>query len=206
MNAPTSPSPTPARRSYARWVVAGLLLLTAPVVILAAGVWSVVTLSRDAAALRREVMTASGSEWNTRVQLDAGWCILGAARTALRFVHHENIDDARLALASVRHASVGVYERRGPSRNLKGSALLEHTDKEMAKRGWTRLAAVTNARENVLVYSSDADPQGDKLDLCIAVVSERELVVVSTRVDAGNLLKLVERHTPGDLRSKLAKL
>lgn len=206
MNAPASPTSTPARRSYSRWIIAGLLLLMAPVVIIGAGVWSVVTLSRDATVLRREVMTASGSEWSTRVQLDAGWFLLGSARTVLRFVQHENIDDARLALASVRHASVGVYERRGKHKDMNAAELMAQTDKEMAGRGWTRLVGVMNGKETVLVYVSDADREGDKLDLCISVVTDRELVVVSTRVEAGNLMKLVEKHAPEGFRSKLAKL
>jgi hypothetical protein len=206
MNTPASPAPAPAKRSYARWILAGLLLMMAPVVILGVGVWSVVTLSRDAAILRREVMTASGSEWSTRVQLDAGWFLLGTARTVLRFAHHENIEDARLALASVRHASVGVYERRGKHRDMNGAELMAQTDKEMSGRGWTRLIGVVNDRETVLVYASDANSQGDKLDLCISVVNDREMVVVSTRVEADNLMELVERHAPEEFRSKLAKL
>lgn len=205
MNAAVSSS-SPVRRSYRRWIIAGLVLLVTPVIILAAGVWSVVTLNRDAALLRREVMAASGSNWSTRVQLDAGWGLLGTARTVLRFVQHENIDDARLALDAVRHASVGVYERRGRDMDMDPAGLLADTDAKMTKRGWTRLVGVANGRETVLVYTSDAHARGDKLDLCISVVTDRELVVVSTRVDAGTVMKLVERHAPGEFRSKLAKL
>jgi len=205
MNVPVS-SPSPVRRSYRRWVIAGLILLVAPVIIVAAGVWSVVTLNRDAAALRTQVMAASGSGWSTRVQLDAGWGLLTTARTVLRFVRHENIADARLALDAVRHASVGVYERERGTKQMDAVGLLVQTDAKMAARGWTRLVGVANARETVLVYTSNADVRSDKLDLCITVLNERELVVVSTRVDAGNLMKLVERHVPGGFRSKLAKL
>src|SRR5688500_9592878 len=99
---PAPSTPSPARRSYGRCIIAGLLLLVAPVIIGGAVIWSVVTLSQDAAVLRREVMTASGSDRSTRVLLDAGWAILGTARSVLHFVDAKDVDDARLALSAVR--------------------------------------------------------------------------------------------------------
>ena len=200
---PAPATPSPARRSYGRWIIAGLILFIAPVIIVGAGIWSVVTLSRDAAALRREVMTASGSDWSTRVQLDAGWAILGTARSVLHFVKAENVDDARLALSAVRHASVGVYERRGRDRDMNSTELLASTDKVMHARGWSRLVGVLDGNKTVLLYTSDKQFKGDQIDLCITVLDGRQMVVVSTRVDAGPLMKLVERHAPERFCSKL---
>jgi hypothetical protein len=200
---PAPSIPSPARRSYARWITAGLVLLVAPVIIVGVGVLSVVTLSADAAALRREVMTASGSDWSTRIQLDAGWAILGTARSVLHLVEAENVDDARLALSAVRHASVGVYERRGHGQEMNSVELLAGTDKAMRSRGWSRLVSVVDGDKTVLIYTSDKGDNGDKIDLCLSVVDGREMVVVSTRVDAGPLMKLVERHAPEGFRSKL---
>jgi hypothetical protein len=200
---PAPSTPSPARRSYGRWIIAGLLLLVAPVIIVGAGICSVVTLSKDAAALRREVMTASGSDWSTRVQLDAGWAILGTARSVLHFVEAKNVDDARLALSAVRRASVGVYERRGDDRDMNSADLLAKTDKVMQQRGWSRMVGVVDGHQTVLLYTSDKESKGDQIDLCITVLDGRQMVVVSTRVDAGVLAKLVEKHTPGGLREKL---
>lgn len=200
---PTPSTPSPARRSYTRWIIAGLVLLVAPVIIVGAGIWSVVTLGKDAAVLRREVMTASGSDWSTRVQLDAGWAILGTARIALRFVQDKHVDDARLALSAVKHASVGVYERRGRDKDMNSAELLASTDKVMQGRGWSRLVGVVDGDQTVLIYTSDKGAKSDKLDLCISIVDGREMVIVSTRVDAGPLMKLVERHASEGFRSKL---
>lgn len=196
-------SPSPARRSYARWIIAGLILLVAPVIIVGAGVLSLLTLDRDAAVLRREVMTASGSDWHTKVQMSLGWGTLATARTVLRFVQHENIEDARLALKAVRSASVGVYERSNRDGPSDMNQMLVHTDKMMEQRGWSRLVGVVEGRQTVLIYTSNEDKWGDKIDLCLAVIDGKELVVVSTRVDAGVLAELVAKHAPGGLREKL---
>lgn len=197
MNAPAP------RRRYWRWILAGLVLLLAPVVIVAGGVISMLTLDRDAAALKREVAHATGSDWHTKVQFSAGWITLGALRTGLLFVHHENIDDARLALAAVRNASVGVYERRNDDGKVPPSELLAQADEVMTKRGWTRLIAVVDGREQVIIYQSNAGTASDKVDICLAILDRKELVVVSTRVEAAAVAQLVKKHAGGKFRSKL---
>jgi hypothetical protein len=200
---PAPSSPTPARRSYARWIIAGLILLVAPMVLVGVGVVSLLTLDRDAAALRREVMTATGSDWHTKVQMNVGWGTLGTVRTVLRFVKHKDIADARLALNAVRSASVGVYERRDAESDTDMQRMLVRTDKMMERRGWSRMVGVVDGRQTVLIYASEPETFGDKIDLCLAVIDGKELVVVSTRVDAGALTELVERHVPGGFREKL---
>ena len=201
MNSPES-SPVTPRRSYGKWIALGLAILMTPVLILGVAAWSMMTLDRDGALLRREVMNATGSDWHTKVQMDLGWATLGTVRTVLHFVHHEHIDDARLALSAVRSASVGVYERKDGDQVTSVEKLFGHTDQLMRERGWTRLVGVADGRQNVLVYTSDHGG-GDSVDLCVAVVDGKELVVVSTCVNAEALMELVQKHTPGDLKSKL---
>ena len=102
--------------------------------------------------------------------------------------------DARLALSAVKHASVGVYERASDRADWSSERLFVDTDRAMQRRGWTRLVGVADHKENVLVYTRDNAGEDDPLDLCIAVVNGRELVVVSTSVDPDALGDLVERH------------
>lgn len=199
---PEKLNPISPRRSFGRWIVAGLVIVMTPVVILGVAAWSLLTLNRDAALLRREVMTATGSDWHTKVQMDLGWVTLGTVRTVLHFVHHEHIEDARLALSAVRSASVGVYERNDGDRNISVEKLFGRTDQLMRDRGWTRLVGVAEGKQNVLIYTSDHS-SGDRVDLSIAVVDGRELVVVSTRVDAEALTQLVRKHMPEDFKAKL---
>jgi len=202
-----TPVPT-SRRRWWPWLTAILVLLVAPVVIVGVGVLSVITLDRDAALLRREVMGATNSDWHTKVQVSAGWVMLSAVRAGLHFVQHEHIDDARLALAAVRNASVGVYERDTQPVEVNLRELLARVDGVMIDRGWTRLVGVLDHGKTVLVYAANKSFSAAKLDVCVAVVDGPELVVVSTRVDAEALAKLVERHARDGYggKLKLAKL
>lgn len=199
-----SPGQNPApRRSYRRWLLLGIGLCLAPVLLLALVALSYVTLDRDAAVLRRQVMAATPAGWGTRVQLDVGHTTLEAIRSGLYFVHDRNIADARLALAAVRHASVGVYERASGMADWSRPQLFAAADRAMGRRGWTRLVGVADPQHTVLVYAS-RDIAADKpVDLCLAVVEEQKLVVVSTTVDATLLAELAARHAPGEGRGPL---
>jgi hypothetical protein len=192
------------RRSYGRWILLGLTLMVTPVVVVAVGVLSMFRLNGDATALRREVVAATDADWNTKVQVSAGGIVLTAVRTGLLFVDDEHIDDARLALAAVKNASVGVYERSGHGHKWSREQLLVRTDERMQKRGMTRVVGVTGHNEFVLVYVSEDADGGDRMDLCVAVVDDDDLVIVSSTVDAGALMKLAERHMPeGGIRKQL---
>ncbi len=203
MNDPVANQPGP-RRSVWRWILLGAALLFTPVLIVGLGVLSVLTLDRNAATLRHELMAATGSDWHTKVQLNAGWTTLTAARGVLHFVRHEHMDEARLALASVRHASVGVYERRAESALASLADVLRETDTIMQGRGLVRMLCVQEGRQTVLGYTSAQPGWGNRVDFCLAVLDGKELVVVSTKIDADALSTLVDqcadRH---DLRRKL---
>lgn len=197
---PTTPQTSAApRRRIWPWVL-GICL--APFVIMAVAVASYVTLDSDAAALRRHVMEATNADWHTKVQCSVGRITLGAVRGGLLFVNKPEVADARLALAAVKHASVGVYERRQQNGEWSREQLFVDTDLAMKKRGWTRLVGVSDRAEAeaVLIYTPDDLDAGDPIDICIAVVNNRELVVVSTTVDPDTLAELVERHTPEQIK------
>ena len=195
-------TPAPRRRVW-RWVLLGVGLCLAPFVVLALVAASFLTLDSDAAVLRKQVMAATDSGWNTKVQMSVGRVTLGAVRSGLWFAHGKDIADARLALAAVRHASVGVYERKAGSAEWSRGQLFTNTDQVMTRRGWTRLVGVADHKDTVLIYvPQDLDPEGP-VEICVAVVNGRELVVVSTSVDAAKLAELAARHTPDDVKHQL---
>jgi hypothetical protein len=76
----------------------------------------------------------------------------------------------------------------------------------MQRRGWSRLVGVTEDSETVMIYTSnDVDP-GSGIELCLAVLDGNDLVVVSTKIDAGALADLAEAHMPkGGLRAELRR-
>lgn len=205
MNTPTSPTPaasqppTAPRRRIWPWVL-GLCL--APFVILGVAVASYITLDRDASVLRRHVMKATHADWNTKVQCSVGRITIGAVRSGLFFVRKPEVADARLALAAVKHASVGVYELRRSGGEWSREQLFVETDRAMKERGWTRLVGVSdrNGAEAVLVYTPEDIDDDEPIDICVAVVNDRELVIASTTVDPTTLGELVGRHTPEHIK------
>jgi hypothetical protein len=181
-------------------VALGLGICLAPFVILAVVAASFLTLDSDAAALRKHVMAATDAGWNTKVQMSVGGLTIDAIRTGLCFVHDKNIVDARQALAAIRHASVGVYERTSGGTDWSREQLFTDTDKAMQKRGWTRLVGVADKKDTVLIYMpKDFDPDGP-IELCMAVVNGKELVVASTSVNAAMLAELLAKHVKGEGR------
>ena len=163
------------RRRWRRWVLAGLVALIAPVVILALGVWSMLTLDRDAAALKREVARATDSEWRTKVQFSAGRMTLAASRSGLEFVPQRDLEDAKLALRAVRHASIGVYERRGTAAKV---ALPEAPEAVAALASQLWEQALATAREH-----AEAALEAERTALATARI-EAEALVAAARLAA----------------------
>lgn len=202
MNSTPTVPPAPRRRIWP-WVL-GICLT--PFVVLALAVASFVTLDSDARTLRRHVMSATNADWDTKVQVSVGSATLGTVRTGLLFVDQPEVDEARLALKAVRSASVGVYELAATSdEDWSPTQILRKTDEAMQGRGWTRLVGVADGKETVMVYTADDIDENEPIDICVAVVNGREMVVVSATVDPDAIGALVERHAGGELRAELRR-
>jgi len=202
MNPAPQATPTPRRHVW-RWVLLGAGLCLAPFALLAVAALSFVTLDRDVRMLRNHVMEATDSAWNTKVQMSVGRLTLGAIGQGLRFVHHKDMDDARLALRSVKRASVGVYERRSGGNDWSREQLFVETDRAMQQRGWVRMVGVAENKETVLIYVQEDLDEDEPFEICLAVVNGKEMVVASTTVDAGALGELVAKHTGDDVKRHL---
>ena len=193
--APQTPAP---RRHVWRWVLLGTGLCLTPFVVMACVALSFISLGRDATVLRRHVMDATDAHWSTKVQLSIGPVTLATLRQGLRLVHADGIADARQALGAVHSASVGVYQRTSGGAKWSREELFTETDKAMRARGWVRLVGVADQKETVLIYVPEDMDTGDQVDVCLAVVNGKELVVVSTSVDADKLATFVEEHAGKD--------
>ena len=200
MNSASQPSRSLRRIVRRLLIITGLCL--APFAILALVAISYVSLDSDSATLRRQIMSATGPGWATKVQLNVGPATIGAANLGLRFVKDRNIDDARLALSAVSHASVGVYERSSASESWSRIKLLATTDQAMGKRGWTRLVGVVDEKETVIVYAPQDMPTGKSLEVCLAVINDKQLVVVATKVNTSALEELIRLHTSEEAKAR----
>jgi hypothetical protein len=202
MNTPdphASPVSPARRRRRWPWVV-GLCL--APVVILGIAALNLLSLNRDAATLRRHVMKAADANWKTRVQISVGGMTLGAVRAGLAVVKPANVEQARVGLQAVSRASVGVYQCDSAVARVAPEQLMADTDRGMRSRGWTRVIGVFGKGETVLVYVPAQAAADDEVDVCLAVMKARELVIVSARLEADALGELVRQHLPGELGGK----
>jgi hypothetical protein len=202
---PTGPVvPSAPRRRWGTWLLVAIGLCLTPFVILGAVALSYITLNRDVRTLRNQVMAATSAEWNTKVQVNIGAVTLGAVRLGLQCVDgREEIETARDALRAVKHASVGVYERQAGKVSLDRSRLFLETDRAMQRRGWTRLIGVIDTKEAVLIYTQPDSGEAEPIELCVAVVNEKELVVAATTVDAQALGDLVARHAGSDIKKHI---
>jgi len=192
-------SPSPRRRRRWPWVV-GLCL--APFVLLGVVALNMLSLDRDAASLRAHVMKATDSNWKTKVQISVGGLTLGAVRTGLAVVKSANVEKARLGLRAVRRASVGVYQRDSSAGRVAPEQLMVDTDRSMRQRGWTRVIGVFGKDETVLAYVPAGLAAEDEVDVSLAVMKDRELVIVSARLEADALAELVRQPLPKELGGK----
>lgn len=193
MNA--SQPPLPRRRRLWPWVL--LAAICAPFLVVGVIAYSVLALDRSAALLRHEVLTALAVDSTTVVQVSAGRLVLEGVRGCLAVLDPEPLRDARHALAAVKSASVGVYElapTAGPDRR---GELLNRVDRFMGARGWTRVVGVVDGEDTVMIYLPREDEEPESI--CLAVVSGKDLVVVSAQVRPAAIRELIAHHAGGRL-------
>jgi hypothetical protein len=184
----------PKRMSLGRKLLIGLLIwMGASVAVVAAFVASFFFLDSNASMIRRQVMSASGRDWDTKVQVSVSPVTMALARTVMRFVP-EVPDEAHFAMRAMRSASVGVYELARGERAVLDGDWLHEADARMAKRGFTRLVRVADRKQSVALYIPEDYDDGDRLKICVAVCSGKELVVVSAETALEPLMVLIERE------------
>ena len=184
-------SPTDQSFRWRRILLTFVAILTVSFGMLAWCIYDVITLSREAAGLRNTFFSLNGAPRSTTIQFSAGPWLLRAARLVAGQMK-EVPPEALLALRSVRSASVGVYELR-PSQSIDGAAI-KASDERMRLRGWHRAVGVRDGRNTVLIYTSARERRGEELKVCLAVVDEHELVLVSGVVAGRYLLPLISKE------------
>jgi hypothetical protein len=156
-------------------------------------IWSAVHLNRDATALRQQLMLATGADWNTRVQFSVGPLLLSAVRAGVGCLH-DVPPEARAALDAVRSASVGVYGRGHRDAPISRDRLLVAADQAMSRRGWIRIVGVADGGDTVMIYLPADVESSAPSGVCLAVCSDRELVIVAARVEPAALAALAARE------------
>ena len=164
------------------------------------------TLDRDARELRDAVTGSfaidTGHGWSRLVEVRAGGCLLGLARLVAGCT--DLPVEARQALRAARSASVGVYQNHGGSiaKMRERMSRLAGTV-HVAGRDWTRLVSVRQSDASVIVLTpAGVDLEDELLELCVVVLAEGELVVVSAEIDLEPIRELIQPYMR-DLRCEL---
>lgn len=160
---------------------------------LACGAWAVAgyfRLSSGTATLRDGVLAASHGEWSRKITLNIGGITTGLARAGLSFVKME--PEARTALNAVRAVDVAIYTRDKGTGEMDRGAVLTRTDRKMVAHGWTRIVAVCEKKEFVVVYVPAGRISPENVTCCVLVVDGKEMVVASVRGNLHAVQNLVE--------------
>ena len=182
-------TPSPASpRNHGGTLLIVLAMVAAAVAALGLGAASFLQQSRDTRALRACLLGGQKLAWRDRIVVNAGPVTFGAIRLVSRFL--DLPQEARAGVASLRGAEVGVF-RGGHVAPEDRSAALTKAGETMVKRGWSRVVAVHNGRESVMVYVQEKGVGANNLVCCAVVWNENELVVVRVKSDPEPLLKLV---------------
>jgi hypothetical protein len=184
---PSSHTAVPRRPAWWFWLWG---LLAAPLllfIVLAVMVANCFRLSSDARALRNELITSSGVEWQQEIALNANTLTLGAVRAVLSCVKLD--PGARAAVQSVRTAGVGVYQLASGTPSPDRAAMLAAADSAMTARGWERAVGVMDGHDLVAVYVPKENISARRLKCCVMVFDGKEMVLVSAQGNLEPLLK-----------------
>jgi hypothetical protein len=192
MNSEPADRPAPSARRFRilRWVLIGCSVCIAGAVLAAVQVMS---LGRDATRLRDDVFDSFHMRPTSRIQITVGPILLGLARGVVSAIDRVP-PEARLALRTVRNASVGIYGFTREREDGNAGEMFASADRVMAQRGWQRIVAVNDLDAQVMVFTRTENGSGSAQHICVAVRSDSRLVIVSGTVDPEPLADLVAQR------------
>jgi hypothetical protein len=173
-----------------RWLLAGTGICLGAAALAA---YNLVTLTRDAGSLRDELISTLTRSTRTQVQVTVGPVLLGVVRAVVSAFDGVP-EEARLAMRTVRDASVGVYKIEGRVGSGERTQMFSAADDVMRQRGWTRVVGVSDEENLVLVYSPKGERSGSTEQVCVAVCNEEHLIVVEGSVRMDRLVELAAHH------------
>ncbi len=155
--------------------------------LIALAVYRTFTVGGDLRAARNVVSKELNVPYASRVEVSAHPLLVGLVRLGLSFVPLE--PEARLAIGAVRGAEVGVYELGEDPDPVQQVAVFRQVEERMTRRGWSRVVAVCDRDDLVLVYAPDEEMEPDEVEAFVFVLNGRNLVMVAGQ---GNLEPVVE--------------
>jgi hypothetical protein len=136
-------------------------------------------------------MESVPGRWHKHFAINVGGVTLALARFGASFTHLP--PDAKAALQIVDHGDVGIYELEDRTSPPDYALILKTADKSMQHRGWERIVGVVEGGQFVAVYAPK-DQRGKDISCCVAVLDDRNLVIVSARGNTVPMLDFVKKH------------
>jgi hypothetical protein len=168
--------------------VALVILICLPVFCVI-GVMGYFRLSSETKALRQAVMGARTGDWEKQFGVNVGGLTLDLVRAGSSFFKLPR--EARAALDALRGADVGVYQLRSARLALDPPAILPAADRAMKERGWERVVGVLDGQTLVAIYVPRKGLSAGRIRCCLAVLDDRQLVVVSARGNLDPLMRVL---------------
>lgn len=181
---PAKPKPR-VRKRYLALLLLLLFLLALPVLCVVE-VTSYFRLSSETAALGGSLMKSLDGPWHKRFGLNVGGATFGLVRGGASFVHLP--PEAAAGIKAVRSAEVAVYERECHPLPVTPAAVLMAADRAMQSQGWQRIVGMAQDHQLVAIYLPRKGGRPGSVKCCLAVLQDRQLVLVSAR---GNIQPLV---------------
>lgn len=142
--------------------------------------------SSDTRALRDAALESGFARADEKIEFGVGFFTVGLARLATHYI--DIPPEARTALSSLKQAECAVYEVHQPRESL--AAILLEADKAMETRGCERLVGVIQKRQLVAVYVPRDMKSARDVQASILVLDGKQLVCVTARADARDLVQL----------------
>lgn len=198
MNAPASPSspvevPAAKPRKGLFWALVILLLIVIALPIYA--VTSVLRMGAESIGVRDAIVPIASvsGRCDKRIELNLGTGLLGIARLVTTFA--DVPVEARIALGSVRRLQVGVYYLPDAGSGVSGGkvSILERATAVLDEHDWERVVGVVDGTDVVGVFVPRVFDDAEDMDVCVVVLSDHDLIVVSVRANVNALAPLIER-------------
>lgn len=191
------------RPSTARWLwllPVPVLAVALPLGLLVIGATGCFRVGGDAATLRRSVAQSAAADVDCTVEVRVSALLCGLVRGGLSLADVPLDPEARAALDTLHGGEVGVYELR-PRGDCNRAAVLRAADKSMRGRGWDRMVGVLHGDDLVAVYVPQKMRSGRDCRVCVLVMADRHMVVVSARGNPEPLLQLALEHADFERKS-----
>jgi len=142
--------------------------------------------SSETRALRDAALDSGFARAEEKIEFGVGFFTVGLAKLATHYI--DIPPEARTALSSLKQAECAIYQVQQRRESL--ASILMEADKAMESRGCERLVGVIQKRQLVAVYVPRDMNSAQDLKASVLVLDGKQLVCVTARANASDLLRL----------------